>query len=145
MTLIFLFLGSALAAKPSICKTDWAKDIEPSSAGTFINREKVWERALHPGLMRVQVDLCRCLPRLERNRPEQLRADLHIEPNKGTMRVAYEVEAPHSAPIRRMRSCMGKPELAFEPIPYVSDMILPNGERGKFPHFPIIVHLNEAP
>ena len=144
MTLIFLILGFATAAKPSLCETDWTQQVDRSSAGTFIDRQKVWERALNPGLMRVQMDLCRCLPRMKRNHPDQVRADLHVEPNQGTVRVAYRVDAPHSPPIRRMRSCLGDPELRFEPVQYVSDIILPNGERGKFPHFPIVVHFNDV-
>ena len=139
MPLLFLVLGLANAAKPSLCASDWASQIPASSAGTFIDPDKFLERVLRPGVTQVQLDLCRCLPRRSRKRPSQVGAELNVEPNQGTMKVEYSIQGPHTDITRKMRSCLGVPVLNFEPIPYVSDILLEDGQRGGFPRYPIVV------
>ena len=143
MHALFLLLNFAHAGKPALCGRDWSHDIPVSSSGTFINREQYFARAVRPGMARLQADLCRCLPRLERKWPARVHADLAVEPNKGRMRVHYDLEDDGRARIGRMRSCMGHPVMTFEPIPYVSDVILESGERGSFPLLPVVINLKE--
>jgi len=103
------------------------------------------ERALRPGLMKVQEDTCRCLPKRRKNRPARVRANLHIEPNEGRMRLAYTVEPVGTPPIGRMLECLGEPELAFEPMRYVSDMVYSDGSRASVIRYPVLLTMDNEP
>jgi hypothetical protein len=142
MHFILLLATLAHGAEPPLCAQDLSNLVLPAG-GTFIDPEQLQKRALRPGLMRFQEDLCHCLPWWSRSRPASVKAHLHIDPNSGKMRVEYIVKRPWSRPIRRMMKCMGEPTLTFEPIPYVSDIVLPGGQRGTFPHYPLVVELDE--
>jgi hypothetical protein len=142
MHFLLLFASLTHAAEPSFCARDLS-GLELRAGGTFIDPEQLRLRALRPGLMRFQEDLCRCVPWWSRRWPASVRANLHIDPNKGKVRVKYIVERPWSQPIHRMMKCMGEPMLTFEPIPYVSDIVLPDGQRGGFPHYPLLVDLDD--
>jgi hypothetical protein len=142
MHFILLLATMAHAAEPPFCAQDLSKLAMPAG-GTFINPEILQKRALRPGLLRFQEDLCGCLPWWSRSWPASVRASLHIDPNKGKVRVEYIVKRPWSRSIRRMMKCMGEPMLTFEPIPYVSDIVLPSGQRGAFPHYPLLVELDD--
>ena len=144
MHLILLFMTWAHAAKDSFCAEDFSA-YPLRAGGTFINSEQYLERAVRPGLLRVQDDLCRCMPRAVRNRPALVKANLHADPNAGEMRVEYIVDSPWSRPVRRMMKCMGEPMLRFEPIHYVSDIIYTDGREEVFPHYPVRIELNNNP
>ena len=143
MHLMLLFVSLARAAVPTFCGQGLSEVHLPLSSGPAIHPDHFRERALRPGLMQVQSDLCRCLPRRARNRPAEVTAHLHAEPNAGRMRVEYLVERPWSARVERMMNCMGQPTLSFAPIPYVSDMVLPDGRKEVFPHYPVRIELGE--
>ena len=142
MHFILMLATMAHAAELPLCAQDLSNLMMPAG-GTFINPEKLQKRALQPGLLRFQEDLCRCLPWWSRRWPASVRANLHIDPNKGEVRVEYIVKRPWSRPIGRMMKCMGEPTLTFEPIPYVSDIVLPDGQRGAFPEYPLVVDLDD--
>ena len=143
MYFMLLIASLSHAAEPPFCAQDFADLLPQDPTGTFIDAKKLRTRALQPGLRRFQKDLCRCLPWWSRNWPGAVRAHLHTDPNAGELRVEYIVKQPWTRPIRRMMKCMGEPKLTFEPIPYVSDIVLPDGQRGAFPHYPVVVVLDE--
>ena len=143
MPFMLLLVTFAHAAKPPFCSQDLSDIPRTVSVGTFIDAEKYRQRVVRPGLMRLQSDLCRCMPFWSRNRPASIKAHLHSKPNKGELRVEYIVKQPWSRPIRRMLKCMGAPKMTFEPIRYVSDMVLPDGKEETFPYFPLVIVLDE--
>jgi len=116
-----------------------------------LNGKEAWlpknfkEGALRPGLMRVRDDLCRCLPRLLRHRPDLVKASLLIQPNEGKIGIDYTIDPPWSPEESRMLDCMGEPMMSVEPMPYKSDIIYTDGREESFPRYPIWVELDNEP
>jgi len=125
------------------CDQDPSEARFPMHLSAHISRKRLIDDVLQPSLDRAQNDICQCLPRWRRQWPTSVRAHLHIAPNEGTVRIEYRIENPTPPPIRRMLACMAEPTLTFEPIPYVSDIILPDGSRGQFPVYPFLFVLSE--
>ena len=65
------------------------------------------EGAVRPGLLRVQDDVCRCVPRRSRQWPALVKAHLWIEPNQGKIRIEYIIDEERTQSIDRMLQCMG--------------------------------------
>ncbi len=103
------------------------------------------DRALRPGLLNVQADVCRCLPRRRRHHPDAVMARLHIAPNKGEIQVEYILQStgPRTRPQGRMVPCLGTPTLRVEPMPYRSDMRDANGSADEVLVYPILLQLTE--
>ena len=106
-------------------------------------------RAIRPGLLHVQSELCRCLPPRRRHHQLTVRAGLHIAPNAGEVTVRYRVEGPEgraaSRARARMRQCLGQPTLQVEPLPYRTDMVTDDGPVEEVLVFPIQVNLEVRP
>ena len=116
MHLLILFVTLAHAAVPAICAEDLSAYPLAVHVGPLQAPKHLVSRALRPGLMKMQEDMCRCLAKFCRNRPSLVKAYLHVDPNGGKTRVEYIVQPPESPPIGRMLECMGEPMLTFEPI-----------------------------
>ena len=101
------------------------------------------EGAVRPGLLRVQEDVCRCLPRRSSQWPSLVTADLWVQPNKGKIRIEYELKEEQTPQIDRMLACMGEPNFTVEPMPYKSDIIYPDGREEVFPRYPVWLYLKE--
>ena len=146
MHVLFMLLTMARAAEPPpFCSQDL------STFPLSLNGKDAWlpknfkEGALRPGLMRVRDDMCRCLPRLLRHRPDMVKAALYIQPNKGKIRIEYTIEPPWSPQESRMLDCMGEPIMTVEAMPYKSDMVFADGREETFPRYPIWVELDNEP
>ncbi len=146
MHLLVLFGTLFHAAEPPICSVDLSETSLNVRESPLRGPRDLASRAIRPGLLKTQEDTCRCLPNLRRNRPSRVKAMLHIEPNEGTMRMKYTVEPVGTPPIGRMLECLGEPELTFEPMHYVSDMIYSDGSRASVIRYPVLLELdNERP
>jgi len=144
VTIIYLMLGVCMAGKPFPCdKEQWDRPVA-SRPVTFIDWVHFEQRVLRPALMHVGRDLCRCMPVWRRKWPSMVKAYLVTDPNRGRTRVEYTIESSSSVTAGRMLTCMGQPVLTFEPIHFVSDIIRPDGSRGKFPRYPIFVAFDGA-
>ena len=143
MHLLFLFMTMAGAAKPPFCKQDLAAFPLPMMPGTLSKPANFGEGALRPGLLRLRDDLCRCVPRRSSKWPDIVIAHLWVQPNKGKIRIEYMVKEQQSQQIDRMLDCMGEPKFSVEPMPYKSDIILPDGQKPIFPRYPVWVYLKE--
>ena len=143
--LLMLLTMARAATPPPFCVEDL------STFPLSLNGKDAWlpknfkEGALRPGLMRFRDDMCRCLPRLLRHRPDLVKASLHVQPNKGAIRIEYTIDPPWSRQESRMLDCMGKPMMTVESMPYKSDMIFPDGEEEVFPSYPIWAELDNEP
>lgn len=145
MHLLFLIVTGVHAAVPPICKADLSDHSVPVSGGPLRAPPDLAERAIRPGLIQVQEDTCRCLPKRRKHRPDRVRATLHIKPNAGTMRLAYTVEPMGTPLIGQMLACMGQPELTFEPMVFVSDIVYSDGTRGNSLRYPVLFEMDNEP
>ena len=142
MHLLFLLVTVAQAAEPPFCSQDLS-DYPPPLAGGFAPKH-MRERAVQPGLLRLQEDMCRCLPGLPRNWPSLVKAYLHVDPNGGEMNIEYIIRPQGSRRVSRMYKCMGEPTLTFEPMEYKSDIVYPDGREEVFPAYPVVVDLEDV-
>lgn len=141
-----LFATLAAIVQPGplpFCDQDPSDTRFPMHLSAHISRTRLIDDVLQPSFDRAQNDLCECLPRWRRQWPHSVRAHLHIAPNEGKVRIEYRIDNPTSRPIRRMLACMAEPTLTFESIPYVSDIIRPDGSRGQFPVYPFLFIISE--
>lgn len=125
------------------CKQDLSEAPLPINPSRLVSPEGFVERGLRPGLLHIQKEVCRCLPRRARDQPEILLIKMHIKPNAGELVLEYQTDPPWSGPTRQMMGCLGKPTLAVEPMPYVSDMITEDGPAEKALVYPIKLTLRE--
>ena len=134
----------AIARRHPICDSDLST-VSLNIHGRLMRPVGLEERALRPGLLHVQADVCRCLPRRRRLHPDAIMARLHIAPNKGEVQVEYILQSigPHTHPQERMTPCLGHPTLQVEPMPYRSDMLDENGTRNEVLVYPILFKLTE--
>ena len=113
--------GTPFGVKHPICAADYSEFHLP------INRWHLPKdyagRSVRPGLLYVQAELCRCLPRRRRHQPAEVFAQMHIQPNAGQVRVTYRIDPQDSARLQRMLQCLGEPSISVEPTPYVTDMV----------------------
>lgn len=79
---------------------------------------------LRPGLLRLQEDLCACLPRRRSLHPVSATAELRIQPNPGRVWVAWAVDAPLDKARLRLQRCLGAPAWEVEPLPHKTDMVV---------------------
>ena len=79
---------------------------------------------LRPGLVRLQEDLCACLPRRRSRQPVAATAELRIRPNQGRVSVAWAVDAPLSKARLRLQRCLGAPAWEVAPLTHKSDMVV---------------------
>ena len=122
--------STAGAARHPICKQDLSTVNIAPIHGLLAPPADAEERALRPGLVSVQADVCRCLPRRRRHQPDGVLARLHIAPNRGEVRVSYQLHtnAEPARAVGRMQACLGMPTLLVEPMPYRSDMLDGDGQ-----------------
>ena len=130
LMLVWCVLGTPLAEagtsfhqRHPMCAEDWSSEVEP--------RSKLMGRFVPPSIQHVQQSICRCLPKRRKKQPQMVRANLHIEPNKGEVRVVYDITPPWNRPVERMVACLGEPTLKLEPMKYVTDMIGKDGRPIK--------------
>jgi hypothetical protein len=141
MHLLFLLMTIAGAAEPSFCSQDLLDYPLPMMPGVLSKPANFGEGALRPGLLRLQDDLCRCVPRRSSKWPDIVIAHLWLQPNKGKIRIEYMVKEEQSRQIDRMLECMGEPKFSVEPMPYQSDIIYSDGRKPVFPRYPVWVEL----
>jgi hypothetical protein len=141
MHLLFLLMTMAGAADPSLCSQDLSDYPLPMMGGPLSKPANFREGALRPGLLRLQDDLCRCVPRRSSKWPDIVIADLWVQPNKGTIRIEYTVKEQQSRQIDRMLECMGEPKVSVEPMPFQTDIIYTDGRAPVFPRYPVRVEL----
>lgn len=113
------------AAPHPICTSDFST-VPLSPMGLLEPPARLGEGAVRPGLLHVQAEVCRCLPRRRSHQPEDVLAQLHIAPNDGVVRVAYTFAPPDAPPrvVDRLQRCLGGSTLRVEPMAYRSDMIV---------------------
>ena len=141
MFAILLMVTVSQAAKLSFCEQEITKSPFQSRGDAMKPSQAQMDRALMPGFLRFQEDVCRCLPR-RRHRPASVRAVLHIDPNKGETTVKYTIPGPTSRAVSRMVACLGEPTVTFEAYRYVSDMLNADGERiGQILRYPLLLEL----
>ena len=143
MHLLFLIMTLAQAAKSPLCTHDFSDYPLSPVGGPLSNPANFREGAVRPGLLRFQDDMCRCLPRRSSKWPDVVIAHLWVEPNKGKIRIEYMVKEQPSRQTERMLECMGEPTLTVEPMPYQTDIILPDGRKPIFPRYPIWLYLKD--
>jgi len=129
--------------KHPFCAQDLSDLRLPTTGGPLVPPEGLVERGLRPGLMHVQQDVCRCLPRRRRHQPSVIRVQLHIKPNAGEVRVEYRIDPPWSRTMSRMVECLGEPTLTVEPMRYVTDMVTEDAQEEVL-GYPLIVELGEG-
>jgi len=138
-----LLASPTATAKPHpICKNDLSK-VPLNLRGRLMRPAHLEERALRPGVLHVQAEVCRCLPSRPRHQPDAVKAKLHIAPNKGEITVEYIIQSPEpdSRRMERMTDCLGHPTMAIEPIPYRSDMRDENGPIEEVFVYPVLLNL----
>ena len=130
------------AAKHPICAQDLSAVALPDQFSGLSGPAGLEGSAIRPGMLRVQQDLCRCLPR-KRHQPAMLRAELHIRPNEGQVDIRYLMDTSLTKPQKRMRSCLGGPTLQVTPMPYKTDMVTADGPVDEVLKYPIHMILDE--
>lgn len=115
--------------KRAFCKQDLSAIRLPFHGGGFPAARSLKEHAVRPGLLHVQQELCRCLPRRKRRLPAEVDALLHIQPNAGVVTIHYTVAPSQNRGVGRMMACLGQPTLTVQPIRYVSDIVTKDGKR----------------
>ena len=147
-----LFSGAAKAAThPTIrhhpdsplCEQDLSDLRLPRIRELLVLPEGLEDRGLRPGLLHVQQEVCRCLPRRRSHQPSVIWVLLHIKPNAGEVRVQYHIEPPWTRAMSRMVECLGEPILTVEPMKYRSDIITEDGPLEEVLSYPIEVELGE--
>ena len=144
MSLLFLITTLAQAATSPLCTQDFLHRPLPVASRLLSKPANFSEGAIRPGLLRVQEDLCRCLPRRSSKWPALVKSNLWVQPNLGKMRIEYIIDEERTKPIARMLECMGEPKFDIEPMPYKSDIIRPDGSEPVFPRYPIWMHLTDG-
>ncbi len=130
------------AGVPAICRGDLSDTPFPVREGSWSHPKQWVDRALRPGLLRAQEDICRCVPRRRRLQPAEVSAQLRIDPNAGQMTVRYSIEPPLNPQVSQMLACMGQPKVTFEPIAYNSDIVYTDG-REEVIRYPLRLVLKE--
>ena len=143
MPLIWLILGLAQAAKPSICSADLTEVVLPGGDRSWIP-DNFLEGSIRPSLLRIQDDACRCIPRRARQRPEVVAASIWVKPNVGQIRIEYAVNEERTPQLDKMLACMGEPQLTVEPMPYRSDIVYADGREEVFPRYPVLLYMTEV-
>ena len=144
MYLLLLVTNLVCAAKPAFCRAGSANDVFPLREG---EGQAYWlpvnfrEGALRPGVQRLLIDLCRCLPRRQAKWPASLTGTLWIQPTKGSIRIAYVVSHKDARSVQRIQQCLGESHMKVEPMSYRSDMVFTDGREEAFPPYPVVVHL----
>ena len=131
------------SSRHPLCKKDFSEVRLPIEHRSFHGPEGFVERGIRPGLLYVQREVCRCLPRRRRHQPASVRANLGIQPNLGEVKVSYRVELPWSRPMRRMVVCLGEPTFTVEPMKYVSDIITEEGRLDEVLDYPLLFTFSE--
>ena len=131
-------------AENPLCEQDLSQVRLPPLIGLLVPPEGVEVRALRPGVMHVQQEVCRCIPRWRRHQPKHIVVQLHIQPNWGKVTVESTVETPWTRPQQRMMACLGKPTFTVDPMPYRSDIITPDGPREEGLGYNILVVLDDV-
>ena len=144
MTLLWLILTVAHAAKPAVCTADLSEHIRKHRRDAFWLPQGYTERAILPSVHRLQRDACRCLPRRLRRRPEVVMGQVHVEPNAGRVAITYTLRGEDHPRLTRMLRCMGSPQFLVEPMPYTSDIVRSDGRKGTIPPFPLWLHMVDA-
>ena len=143
MPLIWLILGLAQAAKPSICSADLTEVVLPGGDRSWIP-DNFLEGSIRPSLLRIQDDACRCIPRRARQRPEVVAASIWVKPNVGQIRIEYAVNEERTPQLDKMLACMGEPQLTVEPMPYRSDIVYADGREEVFPRYPVLLYMTDG-
>ena len=143
MPLIWLILGLAQAAKPSICSADLTEVGLPGGDRSWIP-DNFLEGSIRPSLLRIQDDACRCIPRRSRQRPEVVAASIWVKPNVGQIRIEYAVNEERTPQLDKMLACMGEPQLTVEPTPYRSDIVYADGREEVFPRYPVLLYMTDG-
>jgi hypothetical protein len=133
MHVLFLIMTLAHAAKPPVCTQDFLAYPLPIQVGSLSKPANFGERAVRPGLLRVQDDVCGCVPRRSSKWPALVKANLWVEPNQGKIRIEYIIDEERTRSIDRMLECMGEPKFSVEPMPYQTDIIYPDGRKAVLP------------
>ena len=144
MSLWVLLVSMAHGASPSFCSDDLADFPIPLQGKEAWLPKNFREGGLRPGLLRVQKDLCRCVPRRRHHWPDVVIADVYVTPNQGQVRIEYGLKEPRTTRQGRMLTCMGQPQLTVAPMPYKSDMVYPDGREEVLPRYPIWVELDKG-
>jgi hypothetical protein len=143
MHVLFLIMTLAQAAKPPVCTQDFSVYPLPIQVGSLSKPAHFGEGAVRPGLLRVQDDVCHCVPRRSSKWPALVKAHLWVEPNQGKIRIEYIIDEEGTPSIDRMLECMGEPKFSVEPMPYQTDIIHPDGRKPVFPRYPVWLYLKE--
>lgn len=129
-------------ASHPICRSDLS-DVPLPEEGRLLSGPRDLDRhAIRPGILKVQDDICRCMPR-SRHQPARVRAELRIHPNEGRVDIHYMLDGPLSPPQKRMRSCLGSPTMDVTPMPYRSDMVTEDGPVDEVLKYPVHMILDE--
>ena len=139
MTLLWLILTVAHAAKPAVCTADLSEHIRKHRRDAFWLPQGYTERAILPSVHRLQRDACRCLPRRQRRRPEVVMGQVHVEPNAGRVAITYTLRG-EDHPDSRMLRCMGSPQFLVEPMPYTSDIVRSDGRKDDSAISSLVAH-----
>lgn len=141
MSLLWLFITIAQAAKPAVCSADISRHSFEHRQNRLWLPEGFYERAIRPSMLRLQHDACRCLPRRRSRRPKVAVGHVHVEPNAGRVVISYSLRGEDTPRLERMLRCMGAPSFTVEAMPYTSDIIYPDGRKEVLPPFPLWLHL----
>ena len=143
MPLIWLILGLAQAAKPSICSADLTEVGLPGGERSWIP-DNFLEGVFGPVCFASRTMLCRCIPRRPRQRPEVVAASIWVKPNVGQIRIEYAVNEERTPQLDKMLACMGEPQLTVEPTPYRSDIVYADGREEVFPRYPVLLYMTDG-
>ncbi len=130
-------------AKNPFCKQDLSEVQLPINSSPLVSPEGFVDRGLRPGILHIQKDVCRCLPRRKQHQPSLLSVQMHIKPNAGEIVLEYQADPPWSGPMSRTMACLGKPTLTVEPMRYVSDIITEDGRSEKALVYPVKLELRQ--
>ena len=142
MILVLFAATAAFAGTDPFCRANLEQLRIPVRRSAHMDPEHLRSRIIRPGLLRTQVDMCRCLPRRKGRRPTRVRASLASNPHSGVVTINYTIDGT-MASIKKMVQCMGQPTLRFEPIAYTNDVVLADGSRGRFPAYPLVIELSD--
>lgn len=144
LTLLLTSIGADAGTHP-ICAVDLSTVQLSVGQALFLPPQQLEERALRPGLLYVQSEVCRCLPRRKRHQPDVVRAWLRIALGKGELTVEYGLEAAeeHHRSAQRMVACLGEPTLHMVPLQYRSDIRTAEGSGGEIMVYPLKLVLTQ--
>ena len=117
LALTLLLAAPAADARPHpICAADLSEVQMSGGQALFLPPNQLEEHALRPGLLHVQAEVCRCLPRRRRHQPDVVRAWLNIALGEGQITVEYSVEASGPGGLHPMHDGFGHGARSTSPV-----------------------------